>query len=171
MKKIFLLGMTLLSFNSFAGEFLSNQECISVYRDGYLELRDYTESFNEGRIDNWSYSTLVAGVSTEVSVHRLACLAVESPANTKCVEGYKEIYKGLRSKIKLGSIISGNQKKVGFTESMQTVIDTELVEKKDESVIGKISNFLKIGKGTVVEEVKKARDITLVEYLDQKCDQ
>ncbi len=171
MKKLLISGLALLSISSFAGELLSNQDCISVYRDNYLQLRDFTEGFNSERLDRWEYSAFVTGTSTEVGVHRLACLIVESPSNTKCVEGYKEIYKGLRSQIKLGSIISGNQKKVAFTESMQTVIDTELVEKKDESVIGKISSFLKIGKGSVVEEVKKARDITLVEYLDLKCDQ
>lgn len=169
MKKVLLLS--LLMFNGFSAEFLSNQDCISVYRDGYLELKEATEQFNADRLDRWQYPLIVSGLSTEISAHRAACSFSESPSTKDCVESYKEIYKGLRSKIKLSAIMSGNQRKVAFTESMQTVIDTERVEREDDSVLGKISRFLKVKKGTIVEEVKKARDITMIEYLDSKCDQ
>lgn len=169
MKK-FVLAL-LISSPIFAGDLFTNQDCINVYRDAYLDLAQISKDFNSERLNRAEFSTLVIGLSTEVSIHRGACLVVESPSAKDCVSSYKEIYKGLRNNIKLGSVISGNQKKVVHTESMQKVVDTELREKKDESLLGKVSNFLKIKKGTIVEEVKVARNITMIEYLDLKCDQ
>lgn len=169
MKKIFIAFV--LALTATAGDLLSNQDCINVYRDAYVDLSEVTEHFNEERLNRVEYSAIVSGISTEVSLHRGACLIVESPSTKECISSYKEIYKGLRKNIKLSAILSGNQKKVSHTQSMQTIVDTELVEKKDASMLGKVARFLKIKKGTLVEEVKKARDITMIEYLDLKCEQ
>lgn len=169
MKKL-LLALVLTS-TTFAGDFLTNQDCIDVYRSAYLDLAQMTKEFNNEDLNRVEYSALVSGLSTEVVLHRGACLVMESPSAKECVASYKEIYQGLRKNVKLTAILAGNQKKVAHTESMQTIVDTELVEREDTSVLSKIGKFLKIKKGTIVEEVKKARNITMIEYLDLKCDQ
>lgn len=163
--------IVLLTLPTFAGSFLTNQDCIDVYRSAYLDLSQITKEFNNENLNRLEYATIVSGLSTEVVLHRGACLMMESPSAKECVASYKEIYKGLRNNVKLGAILAGNQKKVAHTESMQTIVDTELVEKEETGVISKVAKFLKITKGTIVEEVKIARNITMIEFLDNKCDQ
>ena len=169
MKKLFILIFLTLGLSVQADLIPSNQECVNVYREGYLDLKQMVSDFNHEYYNRLQFATLVAANSTAVGTFRAACLAVESPSNTKCVESYKEIYKDLRTQIKLMSILSGNQTKVAYSAKMQSLVEKDRVEKKPKTILGKLGRFLKIGGGTIVEIIERTKQITILEFVDNKC--
>ena len=110
MKKCLLLVMSVLCLNSAYA--ISDADCRDVYNDSFEELVSASIDFNKGYSDKFQFSAQVAEISTRVSAVRAVCLAVESPANKKCVGAYKKRYRTLRKQIKLISVLTGNQQEV-----------------------------------------------------------
>ncbi len=176
MKKLISALFMILSFSNFANAadegVLSNQNCIEVYRDGYINLTNEIMDFNDEYSNRFQFATLVSAISTEVSLYRAACSLTEnSNVTANCVNAYKDLYKDLREKVKLGAIISGNQTKVTYSKKMQQVVEEETRTTKDESFLGKIKRGLKIGTGVITETISRSRDITMLEFIDLKCNQ
>lgn len=169
MKKVLLLLAILMSSNSFAADFLSNQECIDVYRTGYLNLSEAVRKFNDGSNNRYEFSTEVSANSTVIGVVRGACLAVESTSIEDCVGAYRDLYKDLRKQIKLGAILMGNQTAVAYSKKMQQVIEEDTRVAKKDTLWGKIKKSLKIGAGVVTETFQRTKDITMLEFIDAKC--
>lgn len=170
MKKLFLLLLVIVSANSFASEeFLSNQECIDVYRTGYLNLQDSVIRFNDGSYNRFEFAGDVSLNSSAIGISRAACLAVENDSVTKCVTAYKDLYKDLREQIKLGAILSGNQTHVTYSKKMQQVIEQETREVKDDSLMGKLKRSLRLGAAAISETFQVSKDITMLEFIDMKC--
>lgn len=173
MKALICGLMMLISSVTFAQDkFLSNQDCIEVYRDSYLMLANEVENFNEGYSNRAGFVFMVSGISTETAIHRGACMMFENTQVTEsCVAAYKDLYKDLRGKIRLGAIISGNQTQVTYSKKMQKVVEEETRTSKDESFLGKMKRALKIGTGVISETIQRSRDITMLEFIDMKCGQ
>jgi hypothetical protein len=113
MKHIAFLFIVLFSFNS-AHASLSDEDCVKVYRDQASDLKEYVDFFNEQKIDHAAFATEVAAISTLVTAQRLACRLVESPEVKNCVTSGKNLYESIRKKIKLSSVLAGNQTKVEY---------------------------------------------------------
>ncbi len=169
MKNLIIFLAAVCSFNLFAGEILSNQQCIDVYRTGYLNLENSVQRFNDESYNRFELAADVSANSSVVGVVRAACLAVESPSNEKCVDAYRDLYSDLREQVKLGAILMGNQKKIAYSKKMQQVIEREEREVKNTSLLGKISRALRIGAATISETIEVAKDITALEFIDNKC--
>lgn len=172
--KALLFGLAILfSSNVFSQDkFLSNQDCIEVYRDGYVMLSSEIENFNEGYSNRAEFAFMVSGISTEMAIHRGACMMFENTQVTEnCVAAYKDLYKDLRGKIRLGAILSGNQTIVTYSKKMQKVVEEETRVSKDESFLGRMKRALKIGTGVISETIQRSRDITMLEFIDMKCGQ
>lgn len=169
MNKIIILFMTLLTVNTYAADILSNEECINVYREGYIDLKELVEDFNAGYFSSFGFASYVTSNSTGIMAHRAACAVVENPSNKECVLSYKKLYNDLRDRIKLSAIISGNQHKITYTDQMQTVVEREEIERQGETVFGSIVNFFRTGSATVRETIEETRQITMLEYVDSKC--
>jgi hypothetical protein len=169
MKKIIVLIAAFCSFNLLAGEVLSNQQCIDVYRTGYLNLEHSVLRFNDESYNRFELAADVSANSSVVGVVRAACLAVENPSVEKCVVAYKDLYKDLREQVKLGAIIMGNQKKIAYSKKMQQVIEREEREVENTSLLGKLSRALRIGVATISETIEVTKDITALEFIDAKC--
>jgi len=112
--------ITIIALSTFclSASALSNQECVEVYRDGYLDLRDRIVDFNNKGLDNTSFAAEVAAISTGVKALRAACYFTESPDVEECVDSYKGIYNDLRDRVRVRAVISGNQDYVNFSESV-----------------------------------------------------
>lgn len=91
---------------------LDNQACIEVYRDGALDLLEAVEDYNNKTLNRGNFSTEVSGIGATVKTLRTACYFVESPEVEDCVDGYKAIYKDLRDRVRLRSVMAGNQEKI-----------------------------------------------------------
>lgn len=169
MKKIIVLLAAFCSFNLLAGEILSNQQCIDVYRTGYLNLEYSVGRFNDESYNRFEFATDVSANSSVIGVVRAACLAVESPTIEKCVVAYKDLYSDLRDQVKLGAVIMGNQKKIAYSKKMQQVIEREEREVENTSLLGKLSRALRIGAATISETIEVTKDITALEFIDAKC--
>lgn len=174
--KIIVISLTalfsLLNLAKAQDDFLSNQDCINVYRDAYVDLTYFIDSFNNEEMNRAEFSFMLSGLSTEVALHRGACLAFENKEITAdCVGAYKDLYKDLRSKVQIGAIMVGNQKKVTYSKRMQKIVEEETREVKDESFLGRIGRALRISTGVISETVKRSRDITMLEFIDLKCNQ
>ncbi len=170
MKKFFLILLLVFSSQSFAGdEFLSNQDCIDAYRSGYLNLEESIGWFNEGSFNRFEFSAFVTTNSTGVGAVRTACLAFENPSVSSCVEAYKELYKDLRSNIKLGAILVGNQTQVTYSKKMQQVIEEVKRDSEGKTGLGRFFQSLRVGIGAISETVQRAKDITMLEFIDAKC--
>lgn len=96
---------------------ISNQECVEVYRDGYLDLRESIESYNAKKIDKHTFAAEVTAQSTMVKTLRAACFLTESPEVTDCVNDYKDLYKDLRGRVRVRSVLSGNQDTINYSDS------------------------------------------------------
>lgn len=174
--KTIIIGLTvlfsLLNLAKAQEGFLSNQDCIEVYRDGYIMLSNEIENFNEGYSNRAEFAFMVSGISTEMALHRGACLIFENTQVTgSCVAAYKDLYKDLRSKVRVGAVIAGNQTKVTYSKKMQKVVEEETRVVKDESFLGKIGRALRLGTGVISETIQRSRDITMLEFIDMKCNQ
>lgn len=95
---------------------ITNQDCIAVYRDGYLDLRDYIIEYNSRAISRGTFVTEVSLLSAEISGKRAACLVAESPDVEACVMDYKAIYKDLRGRVSLTAVSFGNQERITFSD-------------------------------------------------------
>lgn len=95
---------------------LTNQECIEVYRDGYLDLRDLINGYNDKSIEKGKFVASVTANSTDVRALRTACWFVESPNAKECVDSYKKLYNGLRDRVRLRAVLAGNQETITFTD-------------------------------------------------------
>ena len=171
MKVLALLSVILLSYSSFASNdsLVSNHECIGVYRDGFIDLKDFVDSFNEEDIDRFEFSALVAGNSTQIAARRGACLVFENPAVDECVFDYKELYKKLRSNIRLRSVIVGNQSRISYTEQIQEIREVDQIDKEPSGFFKGLGNLIRTGSATTREEIEKVRQVAKLELLDRKC--
>lgn len=161
MKWTLLIMLSLISFNTMAEGF-DNSECIRVYRDGYIELRQSVENYNLEQLNRWEFSAEVTAISTDVGVSRTICKITETPDASSCVEKYRNLYKKLRDRVKLTSVISGNQKQITYTEQKFSVS-----EKKDEdtSIGGRIRNFFRGAK----EGAEQTRQLGELAFIDLQC--
>ncbi|GAB4406635.1 MAG: hypothetical protein OHK0056_05810 [Bacteriovoracaceae bacterium] len=162
MKKLaIVLLISTFSTPIFAQPF-DNTECIRVYRDAYIELRDSVDLYNNEQINKWEFSASVSAISTDIGVSRTVCHFTETPDASSCVEKYRDLYKKLRDRIKLSSVISGNQSKVTYTEQSYSVSEGK---KDDESVGSMIRNFFRGAR----EGGERTRQIGELAYIDLKC--
>ncbi len=102
------------SLSTFA---LSNQECVEVYRDGYLDLRESIEEYNDKRLDKHGFAAEVSAQTAAVKTLRAACYFTESPDVSSCVEDYKELYQDLRDKVRVRSVLAGNQDYINYSDA------------------------------------------------------
>ena len=167
--KILLIVLTLFCSNLMAAEVLSNQQCIDVYRTGYLNLESSVRRFNDESYNRFEFAADVSANSSMVGVARAACLAVENDSVEKCVVAYKDLYQDLREQVKLGAVLMGNQKQVTYSRRMQQVIEREEREVENRSLLGRISRALRVGAATITETIEVAKDITALEFIDAKC--
>lgn len=91
---------------------VSNEECVGVYRDNALDLKQAVDDYNDRYYDNIDFGLKVTQISTVVSARRLACLSFEDPEVKSCVKRYKKLYKSLREKISVPSVMIGNQEEI-----------------------------------------------------------
>lgn len=163
MKKFALIlsAFVFVSTPTFAQGF-DNSECIQVYRDGYIELKNAVDLYNEEHLSRWEFSAQVSAISTDVGISRTICKITETPDASSCVERYRDLYKKLRDRVKLSSVVSGNQTKVTYTEQKFTVSEGK---KEDNSVGGRIRNFFRGAK----EEAEQVRQIGELAFIDLKC--
>ncbi|MEC7275883.1 MAG: hypothetical protein VXV96_06150 [Bdellovibrionota bacterium] len=117
MKKVLTLGLLALLMGQSQAADLSNQECIEVYRDGYVMLREAVTDYNDKGLSRGEFAAQVTAIGTEVKALRFACFLTESPSVSSCVEKYEDIYSDLRSKIRVRSVLSGNQDSINITNS------------------------------------------------------
>jgi len=170
MKKLFLLFLIVFSSQSFAGDpLISNQDCIDAYRTGYINLEEYIRRFNDGSYNRFEMSTAVSANSTILGGIRTACLAFENPSVGKCVKAYKELYTDLRDNVKLGAILMGNQTEITYSKKMQQVIEEVKRDSEGKTGLGRLFQSLRIGIGALSETVQRAKDITMLEFVDAKC--
>lgn len=160
-KMIFLFLISSFSTGLFAQAF-DNTECIRVYRDAYIELRESVDLYNQESLSKWEFSASVSAISTDIGVSRTVCHFTETPDALSCVERYRDLYKKLRDRIKLSSVISGNQNKVTYTEQSYTVSDG----KKEEASVGSVlRDFFRGAR----EGGERTRQIGELAYIDLKC--
>ena len=100
---------------------LSNQKCIEVYRDAYLDLRDNIILYNDKQLNRGDFAAQVSTISTAVTSLRTACFFTESPDVKECVDNYKKIYKGLRDRVRVRAVLSGNQESITFVDDSVNV--------------------------------------------------
>ena len=167
MKKVLLLALMIFSSSSFAG--LTNQDCIDVYRTGYINLKYSIERFNDQAYNRFEMSADVSANSTVVGAIRTACLAVENPSVENCVGAYKELYKDLRDQVKLGAILMGNQTYITYSPKMQKVVKEVKRDKEGKTGLGKLFQSLKVGVGLLSETIQRSKDITMLEFIDATC--
>ncbi|MCO4794977.1 MAG: hypothetical protein KC493_14775 [Bacteriovoracaceae bacterium] len=111
MLKYLLPLLMLISFNVLAQDD-TNKSCRQVYNQGYVQLRQLSNDFNDGYIGKAGFAAQVVALDTEIATKRGICLIVEEPRNKKCVKLYKKRYKALRKEIKISSIVLGGQREV-----------------------------------------------------------
>ena len=170
MKAILLLSLIFSMFAAHAEDsFVSNHECIGVYREGYVDLKDYVESYNDENIDEIDFSVLVAGNSTEIAFHRTACVAFENPVVEECVLKYKDLYKQLRAQISLRSVLTGNQQRISYTEQVQEVLEVNEVQKEPRNWYQGLRNVIRTGSAVTREEVEKTKQIAKLAIFDEQC--
>ena len=104
MKKVLTLGLLALLMGQSQAADLSNQECIEVYRDGYVMLREAVTDYNDKGLSRGEFAAQVTAIGTEVKALRFACFLTESPSVS-------------RSKIRVRSVLSGNQDSINITNS------------------------------------------------------
>lgn len=146
---IFALSTLCLSASA-----LSNQECVEVYRGGYLDLRDSIVDFNNKQLDKTSFAAEVTGISASVRTLRAACYFTESPDVGECVDSYKGIYNDLRDRVRVRAVISGNQDYINFSEGVST----------EEPSTG-ISGFFGRLRNAGADTVKRSQ----IAIIDAKC--
>lgn len=124
MRLILLLLLTFsLSSQAYADGPFSDQNCVNVYRDNTLFLEQVTRQFNEGQIGRFDFASKVSAISTVVSTNRLGCLIFESHDVERCVDRYKTLYKSLRQRIKVPSVLRGNQTEVSIPTLLKTRVE------------------------------------------------
>lgn len=111
-KSLILFSLLLSGAVQANNSVVSNEQCVRVYRDNAVDLKEATDDFNDGYFDNLDFGFKVTQISTIVSARRLACLKLEDPEVKDCVKRYKKIYKSLRNKISVPSVIIGNQTEI-----------------------------------------------------------
>lgn len=116
MKKFVALMALTLSVGSAHANLFSNEECVKVYKDNAVQLKEYADYFNEQKIDRNAFVAQVSAISTTVGARRLGCLVVEAPEVKKCVESAKALYDSIREPINLRAIIAGNQTSVKYAK-------------------------------------------------------
>lgn len=114
---LILAATTVLPLTAQASRDIDNQKCIEVYRDGYLDLRDSVQDYNGGKLSRGEFAAEVTAIGTTIKGLRAACFFTESPDVSKCVDDYKEIYSGLRDRIRVRAVLSGNQDKINISEN------------------------------------------------------
>ena len=151
MKIITLLSIVFLTFSTFASEesFVSNHECIGVYREGYVNLQEFIKSYNDEKIDGIEFSALLTGNSTDIMAHRTACFAFENPSVNTCVLKYKNLYKNLRSRVRLRSVLAGNQNRISYTEQSQKI---HQVDQEQTTWYQELRNVLRNGSDATKEQ-------------------
>lgn len=110
-KTVFLVSLLFCSAVQAQG-FVSNEECVRVYRDNAVDLKQAVDDYNDRYLDNIDFGLKVSQISTIVSARRLACLRFEDPEVKDCVKRYKNLYKSLRDKISVPSVMIGNQDEI-----------------------------------------------------------
>jgi hypothetical protein len=109
MKNLIFITTLLVSLSALAD---SADTCKDAYKDGYTDLVEASMDFNHGRIGKGEFATTVAMISTEVSAVRAYCSVVEDPADKKCIQNLKKVYKDQREEIKVIAVLAGNQTSV-----------------------------------------------------------
>lgn len=138
---------------------LSNQRCIEVYRDGYLDLRDAIILYNEKQLNRGEFAGEVSTISTAVNGLRTACFFTESPDVKECVDSYKKLYKDLRERVRVRSVLTGNQDSVTFTDDARNV---ESSIDEDENVVRR---FFRNIRNSGADATKLGR----LAIIDAKC--
>ena len=111
MKKLFFAATVILTLSSFG-----QSDCLSTYRDGYLDLRDVALEFNSGILNRFETASEIGLVSTSVTTKAGICTlaASQSRAEQNCVSDYKSLYNRLRNNINTIKITTGSQKEITF---------------------------------------------------------
>lgn len=135
---------------------LTNQDCIEVYRNGYLDLRDLIKGYNAKTIEKGQFVAGVTANSTDVRALRAACWFVESPNAEACVEDYKELYSGLRDRVRLRSVLAGNQESITFTDDSSNTRssiedDGNVIRRFWRGLRNESSDAIKLGKMAVID--------------------
>lgn len=100
--------VTLMGSGASASESEYNFNCRLRYREPAIQLLNSIKAFQEGYISNSDLAQTAASASIEVTTLNMYCLA-ESPQNRSCVQGYKDLYTSIRSRVKILALLSGNQ--------------------------------------------------------------
>ncbi|EQC46470.1 hypothetical protein M899_2070 [Bacteriovorax sp. BSW11_IV] len=112
LKKFLATGLILFTLTQSAQAFVSNDDCRSLFNDAYQELSELTSEFNNKYMDKEDFAMRVGLLSTQVTGNKYLCKMLADAESVKCSELYESRYKRLRDEIRLGAILSGNQKEV-----------------------------------------------------------
>lgn len=165
MKKFALSFLVLLSAQAFAANnAFDNAECIRVYRDSYIELRENVELYNGEQINKWEFSASLTAISTDIGLSRGICHFTETPDASTCVEKYKNLYNKLRDRIKLSSVMTGNQPKINYSEQVH-VIETKVDQEEDTSLFGRARTFFRGAREAAVQ----TQQLGELAFIDLKC--
>ncbi|MCF8058745.1 MAG: hypothetical protein K9K67_05580 [Bacteriovoracaceae bacterium] len=163
-KKLSILLITLVSLSSLQTQAqdkgpLSNQKCVEVYRDGYLDLRDAIVLYNKKQLERGEFAAEVGTISTAVSSLRAACYFTESPDVSECVDNYKTLYKGLRERVRVRAVLSGNQESVTFVD------DSENLNSDIDQDGNTLRRFVRNIRNQGADAIKKGK----LSIIDAKC--
>ena len=117
MKAVMIIALTLMVGTSAHAGLFSNEECVRVYRDQALELKENADYFNDQRIDKAAFVAKVSAISTSVAAQRLGCMFIEAPEVKTCVESAKNLYNSIRDVINLRAVVAGNQTKIEYKKT------------------------------------------------------
>lgn len=120
MRKLQLIAFTIAALSITPAFALSNQECVEVYRDGYLDLRESIVAYNGKSLRAGDFAAEVTATDAAVKGLRAACFFTESPDVKECVDSYKDLYKDLRGRVRVRAVLAGNQESVSFSEHAGT---------------------------------------------------
>ena len=125
MRKLQLIAFMIAALGVTPAFALSNQECVEVYRDGYLDLRESIIAYNGKSLGAGDFAGEVTATDAAVKGLRAACFFTESPDVKDCVESYKDLYKDLRGRVRVRAVLAGNQDSVSFSENANSANENE----------------------------------------------
>jgi hypothetical protein len=127
MKKLIFAFAFLTTLAAFA-----QNDCVSTYREGYLDLKNVALEFNSGLINRFETASEVTFISGAVATQAKVCSIAAANDRTErvCVSDYKSLYSRLRNNISTLKITTGSQKEIVFG-SVST-------SSEDEGVFGRV---------------------------------
>lgn len=126
MKKLITLTVLAFSFQVLASEGAFNDTCRTIYGDATAEVITAIELFQAGKISDVNLSMDAAAVSTELVGIRSTCALMEDPSNLAAVTSYKKLYREVRGKVKILSLIIGTQETVDLSFIDLTIVKAKL---------------------------------------------